>query len=68
MFNCIESSALMNVCRALELPLGWYDNTVDNGDVCIVDDGQANYSHPVPAFRLSDYLLATAPVDVKEAR
>ena len=73
MFNCIESDALMDVCLALrlcqyELRKGdaftdiaiIYDTAPVSLEALLEDGG------PVTAYRLSDYLLATAPVDVKE--
>ena len=60
MFSRIESSALMDMCRALGLHV--VDRLDPNKpDILIVD------SESCDCFKLSDYLLATAPVDVKEA-
>ena len=66
MFNCIESDALMDMCKALGLTLGY---PLGTSDVYIVYTGSAESIESggiVVGYRLSDYLLATAPVDVKE--
>ena len=69
MFNCIESSALMDMCRALGLPHHGCSPSI-TGDVYIVEPGTSHRldaGYTAACFKLSDYLLATAPVDVKEA-
>jgi len=73
MFNCIESAALMDLCKALGLWQGWVDKDSVLRDVYIVSPGSVDYPEDVMVdkgigffgFKLSDYLLATAPVDVK---
>ena len=71
MFNFIESDALMDVCRALGLCEEYLRSEPARRDVFIVRQGlserQIELGGDCLAFRLSDYLLATAPVDVKEA-
>lgn len=72
MFNCIESDALMGMCRALGLRTYWINGTrTMPQDVYIVSRGlseeQIKHGGECNAYRLSDYLLATAPIDVKEA-
>lgn len=72
MFNCIESDALMDVCRALGFNpyLVCKESMEDVADVYIAEPGSVaefELSGSCFAFKLSDYLLATAPVDVKEA-
>ena len=73
MFNCIESDALMDVCRAL----GLYQYELRSGsiftDVAIIFDTRPvslkellSDGGPVTAYKLSDYLLATAPVDINK--
>ena len=71
MFKCIESPALMDMCRALGLFCNWH-HEVNNEpeDIYIVEPGAAEqfeFTRNCYGFKLSDYLLATAPVDVKEA-
>ena len=70
MFNCIESDALMDVCLALGIESYWIHEDDAPKDIYIVGPGTI-YSLELNrdgfAFKLSDYLLATAPVDVKEA-
>ena len=69
MFNCIESDALMDVCRALGLPIVWY-STNSEPDIYIVEATWIEIykeGGSMQAFKLSDYLLAMAPVDMKEA-
>jgi len=78
MFNCIESDALMDVCRALGLiaetissALTTMDDVfiVARGSIAVCEpyaDGVPNYTQ-VEAFRLSDYLLATARLRSTEA-
>jgi len=78
MHNCIESDALMGMCRALSLvERRICSATTIMDDIYIVGAGSIdkmertmpdvpNYN-VAQAFKLSDYLLATAPVDVKEA-
>ena len=59
MFDYIENDALADMCRALGLPA--VDRTNHNKpDILIVDSMSCEY------FKLSDYLLATALVDVKK--
>ena len=78
MFNCIESDALMDVCRVLGLPTYQICSALTiMDDIYIVGPGSIDrMQRPVPdvenyamvtAHKLSDYLLATAPADVKEA-
>lgn len=71
MFNCIGSEALFTVCTAIGLPSIFISHGSPMEDVYIVNGGDAldtmNYEGMVAAYKLSDYLLATAPVDV-EAR
>ena len=71
MFNCIESEALFQVCMALGLCTHYISKDHPMEDIYIVNGGAAmdtlNYGGGTNAYKLSDYLLATAPVDV-EAR
>lgn len=70
MFNCIESSALMDLCRALELPQHGCSRFSMADDVYVVKPGTSHRldaGYTAACFKLSDYLLATALVDVKEA-
>ena len=68
MLNCIASNALMDVCRTLGLLTYWIDGTAQAySDICIVGEGQYGGSmNTVEAFKLSDYLLATAPIDINK--
>ena len=70
MFNYIENDALFMVCQALGLPNIWvYKECTNVADVWIVSSG-ARYALDsgggTTGYRLSDYLLATAPVDVNK--
>ena len=69
MFNCIESDALMDVCRALGFEPYWIHEEDAPKDIYIVGPGTI-YNLELNgngfAFKLSDYLLATAPVDINK--
>ena len=68
MFNCIESDALMDGCRALGLESYLLNGASETySDICIVAEGNDSLPFDMAeAFKLSDYLLATAPVDIKD--
>ena len=52
---------------ALNLTIYWIDPSSETySDICIIGDGEASL-HSVGACKLADYLLAIAPVDVKDA-
>ena len=77
MNNCIESDALMEVCRAIGFgPYMICSALTIMDDIYIVSSGSidkmeipvsgvSNYT-TVEAFKLSEYLLATAPVDINK--
>ena len=78
MFNCIESSALMDLCRAVGLvPYVINSATTIMDDIYIIAVGSIEKCQPempnmpnyrtCEAFKLSEYLLATTPVVIKEA-
>lgn len=74
MFNCIESNALFGLCEGMGQRAYWIADSARSDSFCpddvyIVAEGSPqNIKDGIPecAYRLSDYLLATAPVDVKE--
>lgn len=72
MFNCIESDALFGLCEGMQLREQWIIDlrAVSHPiDVYILKAGATDRMGAgisECAYRLSDYLLATAPVGVKD--
>ena len=70
MFNCIESDVLFGLCEGMQLREWLILDLRTNDhptDVYVMVEGSAESmesGRTIRAYRLSDYLLATAPVDV----
>ena len=65
MFNCIANDALASMCIALGLIPTYITKEHEIDDVYIVyrsDLEGLHFGYSVPAFKLSDYLLAVAPI------
>ena len=65
----VESSSLMSLCEALHLPETVAFSGMHYQGVFIVPDGAISEmeSYGMPrAYYLADYLLATAPIDLKD--